>query len=155
MSLTFRLATTSDHAAVERLLIDSFEPITWQKKIDANYGPLNGCDWRARWQSRLQKIFATQIVLVGEFNGQIAAVATGMVEHESALGFIDVLAVGRNFQGRGFGREMLRAMIGQFQLLGCQYVHLDCLTDNDVGNALYASEGFTEVARHIRWFRKI
>jgi hypothetical protein len=34
-------------------------------------------------------------------------------------------------------------------------VNLDCLTDNDSANALYASEGFEEVARHIRWFRKL
>lgn len=155
MSLDFRLATTADHAAIERLVIDSFEPITWQKKLDAQVGPLNGCDWRARWQSRLQKIFINQIVFVGESNSQIAAVATGTVDHESALGFIDVLAVSRDVQGRGFGREMLRAMIEHFQSLGCQYVHLDCLTDNDVGNALYDSEGFAEVARHIRWFRRI
>ena len=31
----------------------------------------------------------------------------------------------------------------------------DPLTDNDAGNALYKSEGFTEVARHIRWFKQI
>jgi hypothetical protein len=34
-------------------------------------------------------------------------------------------------------------------------VNLDCLTDNAAGNALYASEGFEEVARHVRWFRKL
>ena len=28
-------------------------------------------------------------------------------------------------------------------------------TDNDIGNNLYRSEGFEEVARHIRWFIKI
>jgi hypothetical protein len=39
--------------------------------------------------------------------------------------------------------------------LGCKYVNLDCLTDNDAGNALYDSEGFEEVARHIRWFKKL
>jgi hypothetical protein len=29
------------------------------------------------------------------------------------------------------------------------------LTDNDAGNALYASEGFVEMARHVRWFKRI
>jgi ribosomal protein S18 acetylase RimI-like enzyme len=155
MPCTFRLATSADQAAIERLVLDSFEPITWQKKLDARLGPLNGCDWRARWHTRLQKIFATQVVLVGEFDGQLAAVATGTVDDETALGFIDVLAVGRDFQGRGLGREKLRAMIAHFKEIDCQYVNLDCLTDNEAGNSLYASAGFEEVARHIRWFRKI
>ena len=50
---------------------------------------------------------------------------------------------------------MLRGVIEHLKGVGIQYVHLDCLTDNEAGNALYESEGFEEVARHIRWFRKI
>ena len=155
MPLSIRPCVASDHDAAIKLVIDSFEPITWQKKLDANMGPLNGRNWQARWQARLHNILASQIVLLGEHDGQLAAFASGTVDRESALGFIDVLAVGNEFQGRGFGREMLRAMMSYLQTLGCQYVHLDCLTDNDAGNSLYGSEGFTEVARHIRWFRKL
>ena len=155
MNLGFRLATEDDRAAIERLVLEAFEPITWQKKLDAKFGPLNGRDWEVRWKSRLAKIFESQIVLIGILAGEIAAVATGTVDEAAALGFIDVLAVGRGSQGRGYGREMLRGMIAHYQALGCQYVNLDCLTDNDAGNALYASEGFEEVARHIRWFKQI
>src|SRR5262245_20925112 len=155
MSLCFRLASPQDHVALESLVIDSFEPITWQKKLDARLGPLNGRDWRARWQARLKHIFATQIVLVGELDGRLAAMASGTVDAAAALGFIDVLAVSRESQGRGLGRQMLRAMIEHMRAAGCQYVNLDCLTDNDSANALYQSEGFEEVARHIRWFKRI
>jgi ribosomal protein S18 acetylase RimI-like enzyme len=155
MPLLTRLATPADHSTLETLVIDSFEPITWQKKLDARLGPLNGRDWRARWQARMRSIFATQIVLVGEADGELAAMASGTIDRESALGFIDVLAVGATFQGRGLGREMLRGMIEHLRTAGCQYVNLDCLTDNETANALYQSEGFEEVARHIRWFRKI
>jgi ribosomal protein S18 acetylase RimI-like enzyme len=155
MSLCIRPATASDHAGLEAMVIESFEPITWQKKLDANIGPLNGRDWRARWQSRLRHIFRTQQVLVGEAANELAAMASATVEPEAALGFIDVLAVGRAFQGQGLGREMLQGMVEHLKQLGCQYVHLDCLTDNQAGNELYASAGFSEVARHIRWFRKL
>ena len=34
MQLTTRPAVPSDFAALESLVIDSFEPITWQKKLD-------------------------------------------------------------------------------------------------------------------------
>lgn len=155
MPLAIRLSAPDEYAAIETLVIDSFEPITWQKKLDERFGPLNGCDWRARWQARLQKIFATQVVLVGEADGELAAVASAAIDRESALGFIDVLAVACEVQGRGYGRDMLRGMMDHLKSLGCQHVHLDCLTDNDAGNSLYASEGFEEVARHERWFRKL
>jgi ribosomal protein S18 acetylase RimI-like enzyme len=155
MNLAVRLATAADFPAVEKMVIDSFEPITWQKKLDANFGPLNDRDWRVRWQARLAHIFQTQIVLVGEAGGALVAMASATVDHDAALGYIDVLAVHRDIQGRGYGRAMLRAMIEHLKTAGCQYVHLDCLSDNDTGNALYQSEGFAEVARHIRWFRKI
>jgi ribosomal protein S18 acetylase RimI-like enzyme len=155
MPLTFRNATAADFAGLEQLVIDSFEPITWQKKLDQEFGPLNGRDWRARWHSRLQAAFQTQVVLLGEADGTLAAMASGTADRQAALGFIDILAVARQFQGCGLGREMLRGMIEHLRGLGCQYVHLDCLADNEAGNALYQSEGFQEVARHIRWFKKI
>jgi ribosomal protein S18 acetylase RimI-like enzyme len=155
MPLTLRIAAADDYPAIEQLVIDSFEPITWQKKLDARVGPLNGRDWRERWQARLRHVFQTQIVLVGETDGALCGVATVTIDRESALAFVDILAVGRPFQGRGLGREMLRATIDHLRGLGCQYVHLDCLTNNDAGNALYQSEGFEEVARHIRWFKKL
>lgn len=155
MPLAIRIATPADQAAIEQLVIAAFEPITWQKKLDARFEPLNGLDWQARWHERLQKIFATQIILLGESGGKLAAVATATIDQPAALGFIDVLAVGPEFQGQGLGREMLRGTMQYLKSFGCHYVNLDCLTDNDAGNALYASEGFEEVARHIRWFRKL
>jgi ribosomal protein S18 acetylase RimI-like enzyme len=155
MHLHIRLATENDHGAIEKLVIDSFEPITWQKKLDADVGPLNGCDWRQRWSTRLKKIFATQIVLVGEIDNQIAAMASATIDRETALGYIDVLCVGARFQGRGLGREMLLGATEHLKAAGCRYVQLECLTTNDRGNALYESQGFQEVARHIRWFKKL
>lgn len=153
--MQLRLATAADHASIEKLVLDAFEPITWQKKLDARMGPLNGRNWRERWQARLRKILATQIVLLGEAEGAIAAMASATLDRDAALGHIDVLGVSRDFQGRGFGREMLQGMLEHLKGQGCQYVNLDCLTDNDAANALYQSEGFEEVARHIRWFKKI
>lgn len=137
------------------LVIDSFEPITWQKKLDRDFGLLNGHGWRERWKARLERIFDTQIVLIGERAGQIAAMATASFDPIRALAFIDVLAVTKQFQGQGVGRQMLRGICDHVKTLGCQFVNLDCLTDNDAGNALYRNEGFTEVARHIRWFKKL
>jgi ribosomal protein S18 acetylase RimI-like enzyme len=55
-------------------------------------------------------------------------------------------------QGKGYGREMLRGMLAYMKGQNMQHVHLECLSDNDVGNNLYRSEGFVEVARSLRWW---
>ncbi len=155
MSLRFRLATAADHPRLQQMVIDSFEPITWARRADELFGPLNGMDWRRRWGLRMAGVFATQYILVGEEDGEIVAMASGTIEEPTRLGFIDLLAVDRRFQGRGYGRAMLRAILAYLKQQGCEHAHLECLVDNEAGNRLYQSEGFVEVARSIRWFIKI
>jgi ribosomal protein S18 acetylase RimI-like enzyme len=155
VEMQIRPATPLDHADIERLVLESFEPVTWAREVDLRYGPLNGLDWQARWRLRLQKAFAEQIVLAGAENGVLRAVSTTLLDGQAALAYIDILAVSPGSQRHGYGREMLRATIDHLRELGAQYVNLDCLTGNNTANALYESEGFEEVARHIRWFRKI
>jgi ribosomal protein S18 acetylase RimI-like enzyme len=155
MPLDFRPANPSEHQKIEAMVIESFEPITWFKKLEDRWGPLNGRDWRTRWKDRLSHVFETQIVLVGQTGGEIAAMSSGTLDRDAALAYVDLLAVDRRFRRRGYGREMLRGMMRHMKALGGQYVYLDCLTDNDTGNTLYRTEGFEEAARQIRWFRKI
>lgn len=153
--LHFRLATQSDHVLLRAMIIDSFEPITWFKKLDAQFGPLNGCDWRTRWETRLERVCASQLILVGEAQGEIVAAATGTVDTTTKLGFIDLLAVDSAHQHRGYGRAMLRGMLDYFKELGMEHAHLECLTDNVRGNALYGSEGWEIVSSSHHWFRKL
>lgn len=152
MELHFRPALPSDHPALEQLVLAAFEPITWARRVDELFGPLNGKDWRERWRLRLAHVFATQHVLVGETAGRIVAMATASVDAECRLGYIDLLAVDPACHGRGVGRRMLRRMLSYLKELGCHYAHLECLENNEAGNRLYRSEGFVEVARSIRWF---
>ena len=155
MPLEFRVAAAAEHPRIEEMVIESFEPITWSKKLDARFGPLNGRDWRTRWKARMRHIFETEIILAGEIDGAMVAMSSGTLDRDDALAYIDLLAVDRRSQGRGYGREMLRGMMRHMQDLGARYVYLDCLTDNATANALYQAEGFEEVARQVRWFRKL
>ena len=155
MSLNFRLANSSDYKALEEMVIEAFAPITWARRADQIFGPLNGKDWRERWRLRLANVFATQHVLVAESEGHIVAMASATVDQDCRLGYIDLLAVAPSCQGRGYGRQMLRRMLAYLKEQGCEHAHLECLVDNEAGNRLYRSEGFVEVARSIRWFIKI
>jgi ribosomal protein S18 acetylase RimI-like enzyme len=153
--LECRLADPSEYPTLREMILESFAPITWYRKVDEKMGPLNGHDWRTRWHLRLDKVFATQIILAGEAAGGVVAAATGTVNDTTRLGFIDLLAVDVRHQGKGYGRAMLRGMLDHLRRLGMEHVYLECLTDNDPGNALYASEGWQIVASANFWFTKL
>ncbi len=155
MPLTSRLAEPAEHPHLKTMILDSFEPITWFKTADEKFGLMNGLDWRDRWKLRLEKVFETQVILVGELDGGVVACATGTYDPKTAMGFIDLLAVTQGYQGEGLGREMLRGLMQHFKDMGAVYAHLDCLTTNEVGNRLYEAEGFEEGMRSIRWIKKI
>jgi ribosomal protein S18 acetylase RimI-like enzyme len=155
LSLHIRPATQAEFPAIEAMILASFEPVTWARSLDARFGPLHGLDWRARWKQRLEKVFAEQIILAGDDGAGLAAVSTSTLDERSALAYLDILAIAPDRQRLGYGREMLRATMQHLRTLGAQYINLDCLTGNSKANELYRSEGFEEVACHIRWFRKL
>ena len=93
MPLEFRLAAAPEYPRIEEMVIESFEPIMWFKKVDARVGPLNGRDWRTRWHARMRHVFETAIVLVGESGGETVAMSSGTLDRDDAVAYIDLLAV--------------------------------------------------------------
>ena len=152
MAFTCRSATPADFETLNRLVIEAFEPITYYKRLDERFGPLNGVPWRERWRDRLAKIFAEQECLVGEDDGVIVAFACGAYDKKPATAFVDVLAVAPGRQRRGYGRAMLREAMAYFERRGAKYLRLDCLVGNDRANELYRAAGFEEIDREIHWF---
>jgi ribosomal protein S18 acetylase RimI-like enzyme len=153
--MTFRLAQPTDHASVRRMIVDTFEPITWMKEADQRYGPFNGLDWRERFGRRVDPLLERGIVLLGEDAGEIQAAAAGSYDPGAGTGVIDFLAVDPRHQGHGLGRAMLNGMLRHFALLGATTATLECLTTNEPALTLYRSAGWTEVATSIRFFRRL
>ncbi len=152
MALELRELRLGEHDEIAECVIDSFEPITWASKLDERIGPLDGVDWRDRWRSKLRAAFATEIVLIGELDGEKIAYASGTYDQETKLAVLDLLAVFKCGQGKGYGREMLRAFMDHMKQRGALYCQLDCLTDNANANELYESEGFFKAASSFHWF---
>lgn len=157
---THRLATAADRDRVRAMVLSAFEPISWMRGADAEFGPFNGLDWRARFARRVDPFFdrADGIVLISEESGgerEIAAAALGSVDLVTGVGSVEFLAVNPAAQGRGHGRATLRAMLRHFASLGATTATLECLTNNAPALALYRSEGWTEVATQVRFFRRL
>ena len=153
--MNFRLAQPEDYSTIETLIIDSFEPITAYKTIETQMGELNGHGWHGRWQNRVRNAFKSQIVLLGEDEGEVVAYASGTIDEAEKLALLDILAVARTRHGKGIGRAMLRAFLDHVKQAGAEVVHLECLSNNERGNSLYESEGFSDIYHTIQWYKKL
>lgn len=153
--MNVRPAEAAEHALLIEMVTDAFGPITWYRKAEARFGRPGACDWRELWRQRMAKALAEQINLVGEIDGEVVAFASGAYNPKSRISFLDILAVRPGRQGEGLGRAMLQAFCDHAKGLGAELVNLECLTDNEAGNRLYASEGFEEMMRSIRWMKRL
>lgn len=154
--MTVREAAPEEREAVVELIRRAFEPITMFRRIEQMFGPFNGRDWQDRFRVRAEKSVDSRTVLVAaEGDRRLAACVLGAYDPAFRLAFLDMLAVAPDCQGQGLGREMVRAFEAWAREQGAEAVHLDCLADNDAGNALYQSEGFEEVTRQVIWFKRL
>ncbi|WP_314854718.1 ribosomal protein S18-alanine N-acetyltransferase [uncultured Microbacterium sp.] len=66
---------------------------------------------------------------------------------------IQTIAIAEAARGAGRGRALLRALLGEARECGAREMFLEVRADNPVAEALYASEGFVEIARRPRYYQ--
>lgn len=66
---------------------------------------------------------------------------------------VQTIAIAEASRGRGRGRALLRALLEEAARRGVADVFLEVRADNPVAQALYASEGFLEIARKPRYYQ--
>ncbi|MDG4647209.1 GNAT family N-acetyltransferase [Roseibacterium sp. SDUM158017] len=64
------------------------------------------------------------------------------------------IAVDPRAQGRGVGRDLLRAVFAAAAAAGCETLHLEVAADNAAARALYAAAGLAETGRRPRYYRR-
>lgn len=65
------------------------------------------------------------------------------------------LAILPDFQGKGLGRALLSAVLGELAALGYARCHLLVATDNERAFSLYRKTGFKAAAVKSRWFQML
>jgi len=76
---------------------------------------------------------------------------TTRVNATSRIGWIPNLAVDPAHQGKGLGRALLEHALAFFRQQGMQVAKIETLDQNPIGQTLYPSLGFREVARQIHY----
>jgi ribosomal protein S18 acetylase RimI-like enzyme len=85
----------------------------------------------------------------------VVGYVTTRLNAEAGIGLIPNLAVSPEHQGKGLGRMLLQYALNFFKERGIAVAKIETLEQNPVGQSLYPSLGFVEVARQIHYAMRL
>ena len=134
--MTLRQATPDDLDAIMALERASFPTDAWSAPM-----------MREELSSRHSHY------LVDEEAGRLVGYAGLRAPRGAKDADIQTIAIAEAARGRGRGRVILEALLAEASARRVHDVFLEVRADNPVAQALYASEGFTEVGRRPRYYQ--
>src|SRR5262245_13072390 len=114
-------------------------------------------DWRWRKARDIDDDVARDAagVFVADDDGQIAGYITTWQDRAAGIGHIPNLAVAPSHRNQGLGRTLIEHALSHFRAAGLTHAKIETLAQNAIGNYLYPSLGFVEVARQVHFVAKI
>lgn len=147
----------SDLAELKRLTIEGFSGVAIDHGIEQAFGPIQGHDWQWRKARHIDDDVARDAagVFVAEDDGVVVGYVTTWQDRESGIGHIPNLAVSPSYRNQGLGRALLVHAMSHFRRAGLSHAKIETLAQNAIGNHLYPSLGFVEVARQVHFVAKL
>ena len=134
--MTLRTATADDLAAIMDLERTSFPTDAWSEAM-----------------MREELVSPHGRYLVDVEAGRLLGYGGVRAVAGAADADIQTIAIAEASRGRGRGRALLRALLQAARERGAREVFLEVRADNPTAAALYASEGFVEIARRPRYYQ--
>ena len=143
----------SDLPRLKEITVGAFDGVSIDQAIDREYGPINGHDWKWRKGRHLDDDVSRNAsgIFVAEENGQIIGCITTWMDKPAGIGHIPNLALSPEARGQGNGRRLIEFALDHFRNNGLTHARIETLVQNAVGNHLYESLGFREMARQIHF----
>lgn len=134
--MTLRAATVDDLGAIMDLERTSFPTDAWSEAM-----------------MRAELLSPHGRYLVDTEAGRLVGYGGVRAVARAADADIQTIAIAAASRGRGRGRALLRALLEVARERGAREVFLEVRADNPTASALYASEGFVEIARRPRYYQ--
>jgi ribosomal protein S18 acetylase RimI-like enzyme len=157
MDVTLRHYRPSDLDTLKRLTVESFSGVTLEQNVERALGILNGRNWEWRKGRHVEEdveVHPTGI-FVAEFAGAIVGYISTRIDREAGKGRIPNLAVAAAQRGQGIGRQLIERALEYFRDEGLAYAVIETMAQNEIGQILYPSCGFQEVARQVHFARRL
>lgn len=151
--MTIRLFRPEDLARIQSITIASFEGVSIDRNIEAQFGAVAGRDWKERKARDVTADCELQPegVFVAEAEGAVVGYVTTRLDRFTGIGRIPNLAVDGAQRGHGLGSRLIEHAIQWMREQGMAMAKIETLVQNERGQALYPRFGFQEVARQIHY----
>ncbi|HEX3871539.1 MAG TPA: GNAT family N-acetyltransferase, partial [Pirellulales bacterium] len=152
-----RLFRSDDLDAIKRLTVDAFDEVTLEQDVERALGVLGGHDWQWRKARHIDEDVAAHPagIFVAESDGRVVGYITTRIDRDAGKGRIPNLAVASEMRGLGLGRRLIEHALDYFRRERLTYAMIETMAGNAIGNQLYPSCGFIEVARQVHFARRL
>ena len=147
-----------DLPRLQEITAQTFGPVSIDRNMEQLLGPFGQGGWQGRKVAAIADdcLLQPDGVFVAETqDGQVAGYVTTRLNSVSRIGWIPNLAVDPAWQGKGLGRALLQHAIDFFRESGMEVAKIETLEQNPIGQQLYPSLGFKEVARQIHFAMRL
>jgi mycothiol synthase len=148
-----------DLARLQEITAQTFGPVSIDLNMEQALGPFGQGGWQARKTAAIAEDCRVQpdgvFVVEDAAAGRVVGYVTTRLHTAASVGQIPNLAVDPAYQGKGLGRALLLHAIGFFKQRGMQVAKIETLDQNPIGQQLYPSLGFKEVARQIHYAMRL
>lgn len=148
-----RLYDPADLPRLRELTVEAFENVSIDRNIETHFGLIAGHDWRWRKARHVDQDVERDPggTFVAVQDDEVVGYISTWIDREAGLGNIPNLAVRADLRGQGLGRLLIQRALDHFRTQGIRYARIETLAQNAIGQHLYPSCGFREVARQIHY----
>ncbi len=146
-----------DLPTLKWITVEAFSGVSIDEGLERLYGAIHGHDWRWRKARHLDDDVARDAsgIFVAEVDGRVVGGITTWQDREAGIGHIPNVAVEADYRGQGLGRRLIEHALQHFRDSGLTHAKIETLEQNEVGQHLYTSLGFREVARQIHFVAEL
>jgi ribosomal protein S18 acetylase RimI-like enzyme len=157
MDVQIRHFELSDLPRLQEITVEAFEGVSIEHNIEQQFGPIRGHDWRWRKARHVEQDAQRhpEGILVALHDGQVVGYVSTWLDREAGIGHIPNLSITAWVRGKGLGRRLLNEALDYFRVQGMSHAKIETLDQNPVGQSLYPSLGFQEVARQIHYVMQL
>lgn len=155
--IVIRTYLDQDLPELRRITLESFGSVALEQMLEHKFGLWNGRDWKARKADHIDDDVAhcPEACLVAERNGEILGYITMRIDRLNSRGRIPNMAVVESARGLGLGRRLINHALDYMRAEGLKLAQIETMASNAIGQHLYPSCGFEEVARQVHYAMKL
>lgn len=155
--VTLRPYRESDLPTLRQITVESFGGVSLDQTLEQRLGVWNERDWKARKADHIDDDVLQHAdgCFVADRDGEILGYITVRLDALNSKGRIPNLAVVESARGLGLGRRLITHALDYMRSNGMKVAQIETMASNAVGQHLYPSCGFEEMARQVHFAMKL